>query len=382
MLLTLVVILVLVWSAVVGSLYSNILVFYENFTETDNYHKARYASIAATERAELVIKQREPWYVWSWWWILWELWDVEWTSQSDKIISDFSYLSNSGGIENKSTLLRKINSRTDRIPSAWKWNVDKLLSMDDSANYNMMDYDNSEIFLLYYDNSNGNPYRKIVDSDIQQSKIDEINVDIRLPWFIKDSFWPLNTTKSLSPEWKNDDVVVDRQLRWNYDNKPFTIYATQRYETLADSAIRESDINNEDINIVYGNLKWNPINWRAANTDPADTVTIISSVDDEIKELARSNHFQTILENTDNFKQKQFKLSLLNLLESQNWAWMIYPFLEYYIEFKPYLANPIILSDKYFTIQTEGNFWDYKIDNVIFKPTITESILKSFTTIL
>jgi hypothetical protein len=36
------------------------LVFYQNFTETENYHKARYAAIAATERAELAIKQREP----------------------------------------------------------------------------------------------------------------------------------------------------------------------------------------------------------------------------------------------------------------------------------------------------------------------------------
>ena len=93
MLLTLVIILILIWSAVVWSLYSNFLVFYQNFSETENYHKARYASIAAIERAQLVIKQREPWYIWSWWRIrsIDQLW-----SKSDKMpnwTTGFSYLS-------------------------------------------------------------------------------------------------------------------------------------------------------------------------------------------------------------------------------------------------------------------------------------------------
>jgi hypothetical protein len=38
------------------------MVFYSNFSETENYHKAYYASISALERAELVIKQRQPGY--------------------------------------------------------------------------------------------------------------------------------------------------------------------------------------------------------------------------------------------------------------------------------------------------------------------------------
>jgi hypothetical protein len=71
------------------------------------------------------------------------------------------------------------------------------------------------------------------------------------------------------------------------------------------------------------------------------------------------------------------RFSLLNLVL---WWWHLanrYPFLEYYVDFWP--TN--IVSDKYFTIQTEWNFWDYKVDTIIYKPTITESILRSFTTI-
>ena len=103
MLLTLVIILILIWSAVVWSLYSNFLTFYENFTEAENYHKARYASIAAIERAELVIKQREPGYIWSWWRKLGE-YTSAWYWWSDGIVSwsGFSYLTNTSTTQNKS----------------------------------------------------------------------------------------------------------------------------------------------------------------------------------------------------------------------------------------------------------------------------------------
>jgi hypothetical protein len=44
----------------------------------------------------------------------------------------------------------------------------------------MMDYENSEIFLLYYDNSDdGKPYSKTTNTT--KSDISKINVHIRLP---------------------------------------------------------------------------------------------------------------------------------------------------------------------------------------------------------
>ena len=371
MLLVLVVILILIWSAVVWSLYSNFLVFYENFSETENYHKARYASIAATERAELVIRQRQPWFVWSWWWKAWTS-PIETSSPSDKIITGFSYLSNTEGTRNTSTLFRNINSRATRIPAIWKWNVDKLLLTGDSQDYNIMDYDNSEILLLYYDNpsSTTNPYSKTTAGDLQKSNIEEIDLSIRLPWFISNKFGPLNTSESLTSEGKPDDPIVDWQLKGILWTSPFTIFATQRYDTPADSAIREGDIN-QNREIKFNDDQWNPIVTR---NDIYDTVTIISPIDDDIK--GYENHFKSLFSSST---QTQLKLSLLNLVKWTNGSWMIYPFLEYYVEFKP---NNIEVSDRYYTIETEWNFWDYQINRFIFRPTITESILKSFTTIL
>lgn len=379
MLLTLVIILVLIWSAVVGSLYSNFLVFYQNFTETENYHKARYAAIAATERAELVIRQREPWFIWSWWRKLGEL-SFTWNSPSDKLISSFSYLSNTNDTQNKSSLFWDINSRTDRIPAPWEGNVEKLLAADDSTGYNMMDYENAEVFLLYYDESkaDSNPYdKKNCPEDCIQSNISSIEGNIRLPQYVRQQFGDLDTDDPLIPRWYWDDALVDRQLRGNFQysddqNVPFTILATQSAAwsrpTEKDSAIREWNLNNASWVILKFEDSWDP----RVGASHYPTPTIISQFNDTISD---TYDFWDIF-STPMFSELQLRLSLLNLVL---WGWTTakrYPFLEYYLDF----GNTI--SNKYFTIKSEWNYWDYKIDNIIFKPTITESILKSFTTIL
>ena len=141
MLFTVIFILLLIWVAVVGSIYSNFLVFFDNFEETQNYNRAYYEAIAALERAELVIKQRDPGYVWSWWWR-----EEKQSSNSDGRPgnSDFSYVSR----DERTSLFWTIDSLTDRMPAKWKGNVDYMLGTWDSVDYNMMDYQNSEIVLF------------------------------------------------------------------------------------------------------------------------------------------------------------------------------------------------------------------------------------------
>ncbi len=388
MLLTLVIILILIWAAVVGSLYSNFLVFYQNFTETENYHKARYAAIAATERAELVIRQREPWYVWSWWWIRSE---NTWWSPSDRMPAWtwFSYFSEDAS--SKSTIFWKINSRAKRIPATWNGNTEKLLSAEDSPNYNMMDYENAEVFLLYYDNLEDGPYDKkdcSSQNDCRQTELKWIKVALRLPPYVRDKFGDLDASKPLMQEWYKDDAIVDWQIRWSFFtgglSYPFTIFATQdafwAWTWERDSAIRESFLNNSGLQTVEFSKQRNPIT--TSSTSP----TIISRQDAAIS--WRSKAFEGIFTNVTNniddnhYKSLQLRLSLLNLALWWWEPWKRYPYLEYYVQFIPQNSStPTIASDKYFTIETEWNFWDYKINNVLYKPTITESILRSFTTI-
>lgn len=374
MLLVLVIILVLIWAAVISSIYSNFLVFYSNFSESENYHKAYYNSIAALERAELVTKQRAPWFIWSGWRILWESkWSYEW---SDQIIDDnFSYLSDEN-IRNQTTIYRDINSRTTRIPSLWNWDVESMLAAWDSNNYNMMDYDNSQIFLLYYDKAQWNPYAKTSCTNwwsCYQSDPDNINGIIRLPWYMHTpwKFSDLDTQKELVSGWPWNDTIVDRQVRGKFLDSTFTIYSSQKvvWKQIieGDNTFRESDINGW-LNFKF--WKSRDPTQKSSNSSP----TIISQRESEIRYDSENSptKFSRIFKS--NYEQKQLRFSLLNLLKTNEW--MIYPFLEYYVDF--WWKD---VSDKYFNIKAEWDFGDYKIRTIIWKPTIKESVLWSFTSI-
>lgn len=383
MLAILIIILLLLWAAVVWSIYSNFLTFYSNFSETENYHKALYASISALERWELVTKQRQPWYIWSGGFIRWRwLWGNPSSNDwwSDKSLSWLSYLWDE---QNEASVFRTVNSRTKRIPTEWKWDVERMLSGTWSENYNMMDYENAEIFLLYYDTSAGNPYNKsasnIVNPFLALTNA-AITWEIRLPTLLRSHwFWDLDDTRT-SSIWlygslPTNDAIVDRQIRWKYYSasaeSPFTIYSTQSLNIWGttptvnndkDSVFRESDIN-ADLQFRFWDSR-SPLD-RSPHTDP----TIISQKEDDIK-----NHsWYTNLFKDWPISDTQIRFSLLNIL----WTWRyIYPFLEYYVNF--WWAD---VSDKYFTINWEWNFKDYQVNTIIQKPTTKESVFWNFTSI-
>ena len=367
MLAILIIILVLLWAAVGWSIYSNFLVFHSNFSEAQNYHKAYYASISALERWELVTKQRQPWYEWSWGFVLWIwTWSFSW---SDKRLSWFSYLWDN---KDETSVFRNINSRTTRIPAEKKWNVEWMLATGDSENYNMMDYENAEIFLLYYDNSNNNPYTK---NWIMKSNLSQITWEIRLPGFLHDSFWDLDTNTAsiwITGSLPTNDAIVDRQIRWNYSTFPFTIFSTQsliigwgkpEVNEAEDSVFREKDINN-NLNFTFWTNR-SPLVGRSISSP-----TIISQEEDAL--ITLGDKYKSIFQ-SDSTTGLQLRFSLLNLL----WTWRnIYPFLEYYVNFWG-----VRVSDKYFTINGRWNFKDYQVNTIIQKPTIKESILWNFTSI-
>ena len=394
MLLLLIIILVLIWAAVVWSIYSNFLTFYSNFSETENYHKAYYAAISALERGELVVKQRSPWYEWKAWryrnwssrtWT-WSLnannWKSDWVISTDS----FSYLSNNN---RPSEMIRSVSSRTQTIPASWKWNVEFLLRYDsndsnNSKNYNMMWYEDAEVFLLYYDNVNSNPYNKTSEKNCTPSNPSLITGNIRLPQkLLSDNFTTLDTDAILV--WTNnqipkDDAIVDRQIRWLY-LKPwqplpvsYTIYSTQKtrnnnkeVDYRSDTIFRESDINN-NLKFKFEN-SWNPIQYTNTNYHGKDwKATIISQLEGDIKNL----NFKKVFTNTQ-FWQNQLRFSLLNLIRDRKLK--IYPFLEYQINFWT------DVSDRYYTINGKWNFSDFEVNITRQKPTIKETVLWNFTSI-
>ena len=218
----------------------------------------------------------------------------------------------------------------------------------------------------------------------KKPKIKAITAEIRLPWYISGDFGKLDIYQSLSPWWENDDPIVDRQLKWIYDRplwslEPFTIYATQNGLNKDKSIVKESNINNIN-HLIFQGYSRNPFTY----TPDDAKLTIISPSVTEGSSLTFpfDSKFKNII-NNDNPKIKdlQLKFSLLNILQSVS-SWMIYPFLEYKIDFDCESSVSYKIPDKYYKIESIWSFWDYQINNIIFKPTITESILRSFTTIL
>lgn len=358
------------------------MVFYSNFFESEAYHKAYYASISAIERWELVTKQRQPWYIWSGWFIEWT-WQGRNNWWSDSSLSWFSYLWDK---ENKNTVFWTINSRTTRIPASWKWDIERTLSTGDSKHYNKMWYENAEVFLLYYDDFGGNPYQKIEENNLTKSTPSQITWQIRLPGLLKDTFHKLDTGLPLvwsKGSMPGNDGIVDRQFRWEYTDwwskVPFTIYSTQKIElvnyerkekTEEDSVFREWDIN-DNLNFKFWD-SGNPFNTTTRRWFK-NNITVISEKESEILNTL-GNKFNNIFTYPYFQKSQQLRFSLLNLVQ---WSGTyLYPFLEYYVDF---WWEPV--SDKYYTINGEWNFKDYQINTIIQKPTVKETILWSFTSI-
>lgn len=376
MLLTFVVILLVIWASVVWSIYSGFLTFYRSFDETENYNKAYYASIGALERAELAIRQRWPWYEWDWgrqdWANTWSSSEL-WTNTRDGINNSswLSYLN----FNPTSNLFWSIKAKTDTVPSTWNWDVDRTIFSWDSIDYNKMDYENAEIFLLYYDSGSNSPYNSGW-VQIQQSQPTAILWILRLPETIEKKFWQLDTNQSLSTTIKNDPIV-DWQIRWKYQWEQFTIYSfshtnidernTASQILWKDSVIREGDINSwsNGSNINFGSSK-SPV---AARQNDTPERTIISSKDADIS--GNANNFNGVFNNW-HYTWLQLRMSLLNLLKTWN---VVYPYLEYQLNFWTEV------TDKYYTINAEWKLWDYKVNLIVQKPTIRESVYWNFTVI-
>ena len=385
MLLFLIIILILIWAAVVSSIYWSFMVFYSNFSESENYHKAYYTAISALERWELVVKQHQPGYEWYGWLKLWQgTWSYS-NGTPDNTLTNFSYLWDYN--EKQISILRKINSKTSRIPKENKWNIEKMLAAEDSKNYNMMDYENAEVFLMYCDTSNI-PYAK--SNSLWSCAPTKISWTIRLPRKLLLSWWFQALDTSIALMWRNeatppDDAIVDRQIRWIYNstvdslNYPFTIYSTQDIDRATidnskDSIFRESDLNNNNglswLVFEFSKDRWNPIT-NTPYRKKTNPITIIGQKESEMKIL--SEKFKKVFERSSNL---QLRFSLLNLLQDRSKI-KVYPFLEYYIDF-----NWTSVPDKYFTINGEWNYSDYQVNIIRKIPTVKETVLSNFTSII
>ncbi len=371
MLLAFVLVIIITWLAILSSIYSIFAPFVSSFGDIVDYNIAYYWAISAVERGELVLKYKWPWFVWSWWWldqsVFWK--------PSDTVLSWFSIW-----FTKRNWMLWDINSRTNRIPNLWEWNVDKNLWLSGSENYNKLDYKWVETILLSIDESlvensyNTNwSYRENYSWSI-------ISGQFRLPPQIFSSFsYSLLCNDSSNPEICDpdqdglyDDIIVDWSMKWYYNwnqffimpNESISYYWDEKIVNAdQDTTIRKSNINNSSW-IIF----WNSMNIFNDTASNPNSQNVIST---DVANISTKT-FTDIL-SSDQYTWLQIKFALVNFLRS--FSSNIYPFLEYFFEFD----SPI--ADRFYTIQWEGRKWDYDIKIIIKKPTFKETVAGSFTVV-
>lgn len=367
MFLAFVIIIIITWLAILFSIYSIFNPFVNNFSDIVDYNIAYYGAMAWIERWELVLKYKWPWFQWSGGWLN----DSSFGKASDLITWWFSIIS-----WNNQWIVWNINSRTTRIPNMWEWNVDPALADASSVDYNKLDYNNVENFLLSVDNSTSGTYYSWNNTYRLNYSWTYISGVFRLPPKIFSGFANSNlcdddTLNICDPDLDGlaNDVIVNRSLKWYHLWNQFSIIPTENvayYGVIKEVVDWDIMIRESNINALSGVIFGDNFNIFGNASDPLSHNVI--SNDNSVT----GDSFQDIFEAVD-YTWLQLRFGLVNLLNSMSGD--IYPFLEYYFEFDNDIA------DRFFNIEWNWRRWNYDVKILIKKPTFEETIGGSFTVI-
>jgi hypothetical protein len=347
-----VLILLAVLMGILSVVYSIFAPFMQNIWNVVYFNSAYYWALAGVERANLVLKYKQPWFEGSGWFLQWETF---WP-QSDSITWDFGLLSSTDN-----WFAWTISSRTNKIPSPWKWNVDYLFtSWNDSKDYNKLSYYMWEKIDLSFDDTKNPDLFYTGISIIRYFSWWSFSWIIRLPPAAITRFDGelLCDTCDHDDDWMANDIMVNWILDWFNNWIPFSIvptisvfyYSWGIVDETKDIAIREKVIN-ETWFLNFWNLHWySPLVYTNILTEHN-----VLSFDDSIK----NDSFNYILDwSTTGLK---LWLWIINMLRTQSDN--IYPFLEYQFSF------PKPVSDSFYTLQWIGLVWDYNVKIFIKKST-------------
>ncbi len=353
---------------ILSAIYSVFGPFMQNIWNISNFNSAYYWALAGIERAQLVLKYKQPGFEWSGWFLQGTIF---WPN-SDILSWNFWLLTSPNN-----WFAWTISSRTKQIPLPWKGNVDYLLtSWTDSKNFNKLPYFLSEKIIFSIDATTGTLFYYTGTSPITYFSGEYFTGIIRLSPKIVSLFWEkLCDTCDTDQDGIADDIVVNRIFDWSYNWFPFSLlptisvfyYSWGIINTNQDTAIREKIINQTGTLFFWDTLpqkRFTPL------THYSNTLTkqnVISSDTTHIENKA----FYEILDGS--FSGLKLGIGIVNLLRTQQEK--IYPFLEYQFSFPQPVADP------FFTLQWIGLVWDYNVKIFIKKSTNEQSSIGDFTII-
>lgn len=347
----------------------------QNLWTVTQYQAAYYGAVSAVERAELGLRYRSPWFVWSGWF----LWTTGYGPLSDYTPELLS------GVQQ--WFWWTIQSRTTSIPNIGMGNTDPMLSDISSKNYNQIWYVNLETFLLSYDDTPSSDVYAISLLPLVYFTGGGITGVFRLPPKVFSGFWlwtdPSSTlcrldgylndcTSDGDPDgdWTYDDIALSWSLEWLYNWNGFKIFPTiavfqyswMRIDYPNDNAIRESVINNT------GTIDFNKFTLLMSNGVGLHKHTVVGSDASAIETWT----FNEIL-SLSNFSGLRVSFGAANLFRTRIGS--IYPYLEYQFTF------PQSIADRFYTIEWHGRVGEYDVKILLKKPTVQGTVGGDFTLI-
>jgi len=377
-------VLLVVAMGILTSVYSVFFPFMQNLWNVSDYHMAYYGAISSVERAELVLRYRSPWFIWSWW--------FTWNTNNFGPLSDYTTGLISSfdhwlwwTIDSRTPLLSGTSvlsgTETYTIPGRGRGNVDPMVS--DDSNHNQIWYLNLETFLLSYDDTtNPNLYYTWGGTPIFFSDDRPITWVFRLPLKIYNLYGKLCFDNSAGAEFDPqcdpdgdglyDDAALSWSMEWLYKANGFKIFptmsafyfqSTPTVNTSNDNVIRESIINQTG-SILFENT-FTPI-------DNGSAIWQHNVVAEDAFDIGQIS-FRDILKTSADFSDLRLSFGAANLFRTA--TGIIYPYLEYQFSFH----QPI--ADIFYTIAWHSRIGDYDVQILLKKPTVEGTVGGDFTVI-
>lgn len=357
---------------ILSSVYAIFFPFMQNLWTVNQYHMAYYGAVSAVERAELGLRYRSPWFVWSGWFF---------GTTGYGPLSDFTpdFFS-----DNHQWFWWTIDSRTTSIPRRGMGNIDSMLSDSgsDSKDYNQLWYINLETFLLSYDATTSGEMYYTGDKNLSYFSGTIITWTFRLPPKVFSGFWwwssallcdNLATTSDCDPDSDGiyNDIALSWSLEWVYvKENGFKIFPTiavfeysgMQIDTDKDNTIREFFINETGV-LSFENFT--PV-VNGAHLDKHNVVGADAS-------FIEWKKFSNILSDTNNFSDLSLSFGAVNFFRTR--IGTLYPYLEYQFTF------PQAIADRFYTIEGHGRVGEYDVQIDIKKPTVQWTVGGDFTVI-
>lgn len=366
-------VLLVVALGILASVYSIFFPFMQNLWTVNQYHVAYYGAISAVERAELGLRYRSPWFVWSGWFF-----GLTWYGPA----SDYTPELLSGDAQ---WFVWSVDSRTTTIPHVGMGNTEPMLSDSTSKEYNMLWYTNLETFLLSTDATSDPQLYYSGVKTLAYFSGDSLTGVFRLPPKIHGLFWPGpvpgllcdSSVGDCDPDEDGtyDDIAVSWSLEWLYGTNGFKIFPTiavfyysgMQVDEFKDNALRESLINATGTFAMTHTFT--PVNRGAQLTKH----TVVGQDADAIETISFSDILSNASITSNNFSGLRLSFGAANLFRTFSNA--IYPYLEYQFTF------PQAIADRFYTIQGNGRAGEYDVKILLKKPTVQGTVGGDFTVI-